>query len=381
LLAWLKQNIGLRFAVRFSQQQAEEEAIIDVIMLPGQQPLRPQESERRFLMRRKGFTLVELLVVIAIIAMLLAILMPALAKVKTLAYQMLCGTNLKGMANATLVYGQDNNEKYPVAGNPNPGWNNTGVHPRGSLRGGALNSPWEWNRPAKPNTYSAPPQRATVSACLYLLVKYADVSPASFVCKASSQKKLNLATLQVVGAATSADNDLGTLGDTNLQAKDPTECWDFSNNPAGYCSYSYAYPWDTSKLLSSSSKSGMAVAGDLNPWIQGATPGQIKWTTPSATVDESPQLIKAVDQATWRTGNSLTHEQAGQNILFNDMHVEFSKQPNPDSALQNDNVYTPWNTAEKGIGIRQKGNQPVEVGISNGLMKPMGKDDSYLVQW
>ncbi len=52
--------------------------------------------------KKKGFTLIELLVVIAIIAMLLAILMPALGKVKKLAMRLVCGTNLKGMGTAMM---------------------------------------------------------------------------------------------------------------------------------------------------------------------------------------------------------------------------------------------------------------------------------------
>jgi hypothetical protein len=47
-------------------------------------------------------------------AMGLAILMPALAKVKDLADQMLSATNMKAMANAILVYSQDHNERYPA---------------------------------------------------------------------------------------------------------------------------------------------------------------------------------------------------------------------------------------------------------------------------
>ncbi|MHC4386349.1 MAG: type II secretion system protein, partial [Planctomycetota bacterium] len=65
-------------------------------------------------MRKKGFTLIELLVVIAIIAMLLAILMPALSKVKKIAQRVICGTNLKGLGTAQMVYAQDYNDDYTV---------------------------------------------------------------------------------------------------------------------------------------------------------------------------------------------------------------------------------------------------------------------------
>ena len=58
-------------------------------------------------MKKKGFTLVELLVVIAIIALLMGILMPALARVRMIAYRMVCGANLSGIGKALLLYAGD----------------------------------------------------------------------------------------------------------------------------------------------------------------------------------------------------------------------------------------------------------------------------------
>ena len=60
---------------------------------------------------RRGFTLIELLVVISIIAMLLAILMPALGKVKEKAKSVVCRTNLKQTAFACTMYSDDYNGK------------------------------------------------------------------------------------------------------------------------------------------------------------------------------------------------------------------------------------------------------------------------------
>jgi prepilin-type N-terminal cleavage/methylation domain-containing protein len=58
--------------------------------------------------RKKAFTLVELLVVIAIIAVLMAILMPALNRVKDQAKTIVCRSNLKNLSLAWNMYGDDN---------------------------------------------------------------------------------------------------------------------------------------------------------------------------------------------------------------------------------------------------------------------------------
>lgn len=77
----------------------------------------------------RGFTLIELLVVIAIIALLLAVLLPSLQKVKDAAKSLVCRSHLRTLGISNMIYSNDNDSWYvPVidttmTANGEPTWN------------------------------------------------------------------------------------------------------------------------------------------------------------------------------------------------------------------------------------------------------------------
>ena len=258
-------------------------------------------------MRRKGFTLVELLVVIAIIALLMGILMPALSRVRQLAFRLTCGTNLSGIGKAMLIYSNDYEDELPRAGGRSTQW--------GAVRDWTAADRYNaFNVSRTDNTGGA----ATISSCFYLLVKYAEVTPKSFICK-------------------------GDAGTTEFKlSEQPTvpsdfeliEAWDFgpSTESSEHCSYSYHMPFGL-YALTVSSEPGFAVASERNPWIKSpaAEAGNFTLFTP----DIQPWGGTS-EQA--KASNAISHQGDGQNVLFLDSHVNFEKRSY--CSVEDDNIFT-----------------------------------------
>lgn len=274
-------------------------------------------------MKRKGFTLIELLVVIAIIAMLLAILMPALNKVKKIAQRVVCGTNLKGLGTAQSVYANDYEDQFT----------------KHASSAASIN--WQprttgWQNPQK--VWSGIEAFVTISSSLYLLVREADVSPKSFVCGGAGQVAFD------------------GRNDNNY---DLVELWDFGGEsldaaksifPRDKCSYAYHMPY-SKYPASGSSTASFAIMADKNPWMdpkltKNEAFGVISAASFFGKVARMGEYYKDIglsgksEKEKWMTqlANAYAHGREGQNVVFGDGHSEYSKVS--DAGVRHDAIYT-----------------------------------------
>ncbi len=246
----------------------------------------------------------------AVIILLIVIIRPFFARTRSIALHNVCWSNLKGIGTAMLIYANDYEDELPRAGGKTTKWGRT--------------PNWQANNRSEAFGVASDGSggTASISSSLYLLVKYAEVTPKSFICKGD------------VGASEFQPSKY------NAGDKELIDLWDFGPEPSKHCSYSYHLPY-SKYALTTSSEPGMAVAADRNPWMPrpGEKARDFSRFDPSYTASTKAQ----------KYGNAIAHQGDGQNVLYMDGHVNFQNRSY--CAIDDDNIYTYWDGEDKQRGI------------------------------
>jgi len=258
-----------------------------------------------------------------------AIVVPGILKMRKIAFQMFCATNLAEIGMSMLTYANDFDNKFPRSGGKDSVW---------------MGRILDWRAKNRFDAYGLADDgsggQGSITSCFYLLIKYSYQPPQkAFVCRGDAG----------VTAFNPADEGVG--------GQELVDFWDFGSEPTRHCSYSYHMPFGR-YVLTKSSESGMAVVADRNPLQD----------SPAATAKPWPGIYNpAGGRKAVKYGNAITHQEDAQNVLFMDFHVGQEKRPF--CGINDDNIYTSWDGGDIRIGA------PPIIGRSG----PQDRLDSLLV--
>jgi prepilin-type N-terminal cleavage/methylation domain-containing protein len=315
--------------------------------------------------RTKGFTLVELLVVIAIIALLIAILLPSLARARELSKRTVCGTQLKAVGGAAVMYGNDNAGSWMIPAHkgvtfdisiPNDSINWTqrmGGHDNGVDQAFRQSL---WSNASAPQPWGDPEDatEVSVSRALWQLIRENRVAPKMMVCPSSDD--------DVIDPLRDYNTDVNAR---NVRA--PDVFYDFE----GYRTCSYAYQIPFGKGKANKAKPGgradprLVVMADKGPFNRKAVAQVIEMGGVDTSVggigsvysgnsgyrnpndpsqvhaDWLSNLLPKHAPIRWRRGNSPNHggrgNGGGQNVFRVDGSSSFKERPCV--GVDNDNIY------------------------------------------
>lgn len=187
--------------------------------------------------KSKKFGPIEILVLVIVCLFVLAVIKPAALRLRFYALRTKCKNNLSMIGKAMQTYTNDYDDNFPRSGGRDSNW--------------AFRIP-DWKAANRYSAYGLTEDGsggwATISSCFYLLVKYSDVAPKTFVCPADA----GIREFKLVDA---------DVGDKKL-----ADLWDFGPESKFHCSYSYHMPFSLYSLTTSSNPV-TPVAADRNPWM------------------------------------------------------------------------------------------------------------------
>lgn len=286
--------------------------------------------------RSRGFTRVEAVIVMLVSVLVVAMIPPVSQHTKADALRQRCRANLATIGKAMLLYAHDHEGKFPCAGGRNSIWGNVN----------------RWDAPNRTQAFGLAVDgsggRASISSCFYLLVKYAGLMPRDFLCPGD------------VGATEFRLSDSRNSSDDFKLA----DAWDFGPDGSNHCSFAYHVPFGVYGLTTSSDPS-MAVSADRSPWFLTFAGERESFTTFRPALADYRGTPESA-----RHGNSKSHGQDGQNVLFVDGHVSFKERSC--CGVDGDNIYTISNVTDAG--------SPLGVQPTYSSYAPLNRIDSVVIQ-
>ncbi len=305
-------------------------------------------------MKRKGITRIEVLSIAVCLLLLVMVLMPGLYRSHAMAFRLMCQTNLKGLGRAMEIYAEDSEGRYPRAGGAGATWSPNGALPNwAAFYAGVPNEAAAFGYTLDDDGQIDTPGRATITSSWYLLIRYYNLLPKQFVCKADrgvSEFKLHNYVWDMSSSHPGTLQDVFDFGMGGRSRRGGIHPW-----PGQVVSYAYHMPYSDGPFgpsyeLTAYSSPASPVAADRNPYLD----------INAGAVDSN--------------SNSDVHERLGQNVLYKDGSVRF--ETSPKVGIGGDNIYTYGGNPVSG------GGDPNGTGSgSNGnpYAIPVGNNDALLV--
>ena len=278
--------------------------------------------------QHRGFTLIELLVVISIIALLIAILLPSLARAKELANRAVCSANVRSIIQSMVIYAQSNGNIFPCTP-PNSTASDYLAAPTPAPGAGATDYAGtviqDWYKAGAASTTGDP------LSCLWIMVLQNAITPKSFICP-SDPVATTPSNEYVGGTAGSGANGAYVYSNFGVMANGAAASSPTNSSGQGE-SYSIAFPWSATGPAgwwNANAGSDIPLVSDMAP-ISGVGTGNSQRDTTVGLTNNTygPYIF-----------NSANHGGDGQNVGFGDDHVVF--ETNPYVGQEQDNIFTYW---------------------------------------